>query len=143
MSAELPDAACVDLPAVPAKQPVRRGTSNGNDRGSSSDRRARRVWLLVCYASDIPGLTRCYRCGRLLFNPDDHPEAAAGGPQFPVEHIVTYGTQCWAAEPLTIDRIIPGAKGGTYRRNNIRPACAGCNSETGGALARHPGKRKS
>lgn len=124
------------------KQPVRRGTSNGNDRGSSSDRRARRAWLLACYASDIPGLTRCYRCGRLLFNPDDHPEAAAGGPQFSVDHIVTYGTQCWAAEPLTIDRIIPGAKGGTYRRNNIRPACAGCNSETGGALAHHPGKRK-
>jgi hypothetical protein len=35
---------------------------------------------------------------------------------------------------LTIDRIIPGCAGGTYARNNIRPACGPCNSETGGAL---------
>ena len=31
---------------------------------------------------------------------------------------------------------------GTYRRNNIRPACEGCNSETGGALATHPKPRR-
>lgn len=50
--------------------------------------------------------TPCYRCGVLL----------------------NYDT-------MTVDRIIPGCEGGTYRRNNIRPACAPCNSETGGALA--------
>lgn len=48
---------------------------------------------------------RCYRCGDLL-----------------------------TADTVTVDRIIPGCKGGTYRRNNIRPACGSCNSETGGSL---------
>lgn len=37
---------------------------------------------------------------------------------------------------ITVDRIIAGRDGGTYRRSNIRPACGPCNSETGGALAR-------
>lgn len=37
---------------------------------------------------------------------------------------------------VTVDRVVPGRDGGTYRRENIRPACAPCNSETGGALAR-------
>ena len=35
---------------------------------------------------------------------------------------------------ITVDRIIPGCEGGTYRRGNIRPACAPCNEETGGRL---------
>lgn len=37
---------------------------------------------------------------------------------------------------ISVDRIVPGRDGGTYRRDNIRPACRGCNSSTGGALAR-------
>jgi hypothetical protein len=37
---------------------------------------------------------------------------------------------------VTADRKVPGRDGGTYRRENLRPACAPCNSETGGALAR-------
>ncbi len=37
---------------------------------------------------------------------------------------------------LTVDRIFPGCRGGTYERENIRPACGPCNSETGGALRR-------
>lgn len=41
---------------------------------------------------------RCYRCGDLLTEAE-----------------------------MTIDRIIPGHLGGTYRRNNIRPACGVCN----------------
>lgn len=36
---------------------------------------------------------------------------------------------------ITVDRIVPGVAGGTYRRSNIRPACGLCNSETGGKLA--------
>jgi hypothetical protein len=36
---------------------------------------------------------------------------------------------------ITVDRIIPGVLGGRYVRGNIRPACAPCNSETGGALS--------
>lgn len=28
---------------------------------------------------------------------------------------------------MTVDRVIPGFKGGTYRRENIVPSCADCN----------------
>lgn len=97
-----------------------RGTTNGNARGSAADRRRRRAFLMVCYASDVPGFVRCYRCGTLLFNRDDAPYDFV---------LLEDGT---VAEPLTVDRIIPGCRGGTYRRDNIRPACGGCNSETGG-----------
>ena len=112
------------------KTPVRRGTTNGNARGGSDDRRRRREWLVetfranvdVCviklYHGDlISGVNigagepacRCYRCGLLL----------------------TSGT-------VTVDRIIPGCRGGTYRRSNIRPACGPCNSSTGATTRRKP-----
>lgn len=99
-----------------------RGTTNGNVRGSSYDRRTRRAWLIKAYASNIEGYVRCYRCGCLLYNEDD----------------VDPG---WAAKvrdafPLTIDRIVPGIHGGTYCRTNIRPACGPCNSETGATTRR-------
>lgn len=85
-----------------------RGTSNRNVRGNSRDRAARRAWLVRAYQSDRgAGTCRCYRCGDVL-----------------------------TAETVTVDRIIPGCQGGTYRRDNIRPACSGCNSETGGACRR-------
>lgn len=104
-----------------------RGTSNGNQRGSSYSRRVRREWLVTTYRAnvDVPDFhdlqlpvdgvplgmgepaCRCYRCGDLL-----------------------------TVETVTVDRIIPGCQGGTYRRNNIRPACGPCNSETGGRLRR-------
>lgn len=35
---------------------------------------------------------------------------------------------------LTVDRIVPGARGGTYARTNIRPACGPCNTDTGNEL---------
>lgn len=85
-----------------------RGTTNGNARGNSRDRAARRAWLLRAFQSDRgPGTCRCYRCGDVL-----------------------------TEKSITVDRIIPGCHGGTYRRDNIRPACASCNSETGGACRR-------
>jgi hypothetical protein len=112
--------------------PSARGTTNSNQRGNTRDREARRIWLVTTYRAnqdvrvveiELDGQTfhtiepcrhglgepacRCYRCGQLL-----------------------------TVETVTADRIIPGCKGGTYRRNNIRPACAACNSSTGGALAR-------
>lgn len=37
-------------------------------------------------------------------------------------------------ESMTVDRIIPGCQGGRYTRDNIRPACAACNSSEGGRL---------
>lgn len=83
-----------------------RGTSNTNARGSSADRRARRAYLLRTYESDAgPGTCRCYRCGVVL-----------------------------RERTVTVDRIVPGCLGGRYTRENIRPACASCNSETGGGL---------
>lgn len=100
----------------------RRGTSNGNAAGSSEDRRRRKAWLVETYRADVDlketafmtfatplgegtPACRCYRCGTLL-----------------------------TVETVTVDRIIPGALGGTYARNNIRPACAPCNTHTGAKL---------
>lgn len=124
---------------------TRRGTSNGNASGSSEDRRRRKQWLIETYRANVDasvgrdmdgvvydvqeynprldsctGYTsgpnpacRCYRCGGLL-----------------------------VFETVTVDRVIPGCQGGTYRRNNIRPACGKCNSETGGAT-RSPSRQQS
>ncbi len=83
-----------------------RGTTNRNVRGNSADRAARRRYLLQTFESDLGANTcRCYRCGVVL-----------------------------TEDTLTVDRIVPGALGGKYRRENVRPACSGCNSETGGAV---------
>jgi hypothetical protein len=94
-----------------------RGTSNRNARGNTVDRLARRKWLVKTFAADVTpwtgatydpdtdaelGYCRCFRCGKLL-----------------------------NVETVTADRIVPGCKGGTYRRNNIRPACMGCNRAIG------------
>jgi len=111
---------------------VKRGTTNGNARGGSDDRRRRREWLIQTFRADadvvtsgqfglggdllvpvLPGTEgsmpacRCYRCGKLL-----------------------------TADTLTVDRIVPGCQGGTYARNNIRPACGRCNSSTGATTRR-------
>lgn len=84
----------------------RRGPSNRNARGGSKDRRRRKAWLVETYRAnvDVNGemACRCYRCGVLL-----------------------------TVETVTVDRIKPAVKGGTYRRENCRPACSPCNSETG------------
>lgn len=137
-----PERRLVVLSSDPAPAKTHRGTTNRNDRGNTEDRRRRREWLVETYRADTDVLRvfwpstgewtehtnlpnaarladraevvpacRCYRCGELL-----------------------------TVYTVTVDRIIPGCKGGTYRRNNIRPACGDCNSETGGALARVPKK---
>ena len=62
---------------------------------------------MVVFASDTPGCVRCYRCGCLL-----------------------------SEQTLTVDRVKPGARGGRYTRDNIRPACMRCNADTGGAYWR-------
>jgi len=38
-------------------------------------------------------------------------------------------------EDCTTDRIVPGCQGGTYRRDNIRPACKPCQDEQGYRLS--------
>lgn len=104
-----------------------RGTTNGNARGSVTDRKRRRAWLVETYRANLDVLVvrlgngqeihldtirgrgepacRCYRCGRLL-----------------------------TVQTVTVDRIVPGCRGGTYRRSNIRPACGPCNSATDAGL---------
>jgi hypothetical protein len=71
-------------------------------RGDSRARRNRRAWLLETFRADVDldgePACRCFRCGILL-----------------------------TIETLTVDRIEPGRDGGTYRRENIRPACQPCN----------------
>lgn len=107
-----------------------RGTTNRNVRGSSYTRRVRREWLVATYRADVDveyygdlvvkvvplgtgwPACRCYRCGQLL-----------------------------TVDTVTVDRIIPGCQGGTYRRNNIRPACLTCNSQTGAVVRANGGRR--
>lgn len=134
---------------------VTRGTTNRNDRGSSYDRQRRREWLVETYRADIDMLTYTLRDGyRGHYAPlsrvlQSHMEERLNG-QSPVSYDWTHGVTSWQAHPacrcyrcgilltvetVTVDRIVPGCKGGTYRRSNIRPACGPCNSETGGALA--------
>lgn len=47
-------------------------------------------------------------------------------PCFSCRRPLTYDT-------VTVDRIVPGERGGTYRRGNIRPACLPCNSGAQGS----------
>jgi hypothetical protein len=83
-----------------------RGTSNTNTRGSAEQRRARRAWLVAEFGSC--GIVTCYRC--------DVPLLAQ------------------SPDAFEVDRIVPGCRGGTYARGNIRPVCPPCNIETGNAV---------
>ncbi len=74
------------------------------DRRGNSRNRASRRAWLLITFGD--GITApCFRCGKPL-----------------------------NAVTLTVDRIVPGCEGGTYRRDNIRPACKPCQDQTGGHL---------
>lgn len=89
---------------------VRRGTTNRNSRGSAASRRVRKLWLLATFSKRLgPTRAKCSFRG--------------------CQTILTF-------ETITVDRYpIPGIEGGTYSRNNIRPACAAHNSADGGRLA--------
>lgn len=132
-----------------------RGTSNSNQRGSAESRRRRKAFLLETYPADrkavrvtfssastcptmlrgttktvfptTPGLSRI----KALYESLPYIETIEVLPTARCFHcgdLLTY-------ETLTVDRIVPHCKGGTYRRNNIRPACLKHNSELGAALA--------
>lgn len=94
---------------------ARRGTSNRLVNGSSHDRRRRRAYLVARFGWPALGLVCCYLCGVPLLQ-DEDPEAPG--------------------QSVTADRIVPGCRGGRYTRDNVRPACGPCNSETGGRLRR-------
>lgn len=94
-----------------------RGTTNGCSRGNSEDRRRRRAYLVDTFGWRLPdgtGIVLCYLCDVSLL---EHEDPNAPG------------------QAVTVDRIVPGCRGGRYVRGNIRPACGACNSETGGSLA--------
>ncbi len=84
-----------------------RGTSNGNQRGGSAARRARKVWLLGHFG-DGEKAECAFGCGSVV-----------------------------DLDTITVDRFpVPGCQGGTYARGNIRPACSACNSSRGAVLRR-------
>lgn len=71
--------------------------------------RAVRLWVMETnrIEPEGPPTCRCYRCLTVL-----------------------------TEKTMTVDRIVPGAHGGTYRKGNVRPACKSCNSTTGGGTMR-------
>lgn len=80
-----------------------RGSSNKNETGSSYQRRARKRWLLAMFGDG-----------------ETCPRSFEG-----CDVALTF-------ETLTVDRFpIRKIDGGTYRRANIRPACAFHNSQDG------------
>lgn len=84
----------------------RRGTTNTNSRGSAAQRRVRKTWLLAEFGDGEKAPCSFDGCAEVL----------------------TFDT-------ITVDRFpVAGVDGGTYRRGNIRPACAAHNSEHGGRL---------
>lgn len=106
-----------------------RSTTNRNRRGSAAQRRRRRAWLVDTFRADVDiRLLGPDRVVPLILN-----DPAPRGDGLPACRCYRCGTLLHAGT-VTVDRIIPGIRGGTYRRNNIRPACGTCNSETGGAL---------
>lgn len=120
----------------------RRGSTNRDQRGSSETRRRRREYLVTTYRADVDAVT----VPRLQIYNNDPPVEVIG--QVPLGEgepaCRCYRCGCLlTVDTVTVDRIKPGVKGGTYARPNIRPACARDNSETGGPLASKPKKRRS
>lgn len=80
----------------------------GERRGNNADRRRRRVWLLATFDQDLgPNKARCH---------------------------LSLGSSCKGEvdiRTLTVDRIEPG---GTYRQDNIRPACRPCQNIQGALI---------
>jgi 5-methylcytosine-specific restriction endonuclease McrA len=76
---------------------VRGGRPGGDQRGNAAARRARKGYLLVLWGNGET-CPCSYGCGTVLD---------------------------WSS--IEADRIIPGSLGGTYRRENVIPACRSCN----------------
>lgn len=78
--------------------------SNGGERPNSFQRRANKHWFL-------------------------NPSTGFGGNETTVP--CSYCGSALLFEAIEADRIIPGSLGGTYRRENIIPACRQCNARRG------------
>lgn len=85
-----------------------RGSTNRNERGGSDERRRRKQFLLVEFGNGTEAPCQLKVSDRCL-------------------GMVTMDT-------ISVDRIVPKASGGTYRRDNIRPACGPCQSRQGGLI---------
>lgn len=85
--------------------PARRGTTNRNERGNATYRRALKCWMLATFGDGVTA--PCAFCDRpLLYSQmtkDRYPK--------------------------------PGRKGGQYVRGNVRPACMSCNASEGARQA--------
>jgi len=113
-----------------AVKPARRGTTNGNARGGSDDRRRRREWLVQAYRANRDVVVIDLFHGPLVVEVERGTEAAE-----PACRCYRCGVLL-TAHTVTVDRIKPGCQGGTYARTNIRPACGTCNSSTGATTRR-------
>jgi hypothetical protein len=88
-----------------APSPVRRGSTNRNERGNAAARRALKTWMLAEFGDGIS--TVCCFCGRVLL----------------------FSTMTKDRFP------IPGRKKGRYVKGNVRPACLSCNASEGARQA--------
>lgn len=134
--------------------PCSRGTSNSNRRGNSTDRRRRREWLVKTYRANVDVVVVRWPDGREDIVPELIP-----GVMVDVESVHTFFPECeveqrpacrcyrcgrlLTVDTVSPDRIKPGIDGGSYRRENIRPACEDCQSSTGGALGAARKKAKA
>lgn len=86
-----------------------RGTTNRNQRGNTTERAARRQWLLDTFGDGVTAPCSIGWDENCLGEVDD--------------------------TTITVDRWpVAGIDGGTYDRRNIRPGCGPCNSRAGTAL---------
>jgi hypothetical protein len=106
---------------------TQRGTTNGNARGGSQDRRRRREWLVITFRAneDLRVIQLYHGALNVGVNVGDGEPACRCGVLL-------------TADTLTVDRVVPGCQGGTYRRDNIRPSCQPCASSTGARTRRKP-----
>lgn len=128
----------------------RRSTSNKNVTGSSEDRRRRRAWLVENWPADRDVVRVWYADGTdtieaPVMDPDDWAELVRVYPRVLRAERVK-ACRCYRCGRLLVaetsdprhkvspDRIRPGCEGGTYRRENLRPACIDCQTRTGSAL---------
>ena len=124
--------------------PHARGTTSKDKQGNSEARRRRKVYLLETYASDVQMIKVKWReTGEItveafvisleqLLEYDGVEEAE----YVPTARCYRCGDLVWFGT-ISVDRIVPGAvktarfpKGGSYVRENIRPACDDCQEKT-------------
>ena len=129
MAADPLTATMAELVHVEAAK-ARRGTSNTNVRGSAESRRRRREWLVQTYRADAD--LSSFEVSTHPWQPPHRVQCPLGSGE-PACRCYRCGTLL-SVDTVTVDRIKPGIEGGTYRRDNIRPACAKCNEDTGRKL---------